>query len=271
LIKPVAVCTPVYKKNISEAEQLCIDTLLKYEYEIPRYALIPESFVNDNEFLHFWKGHGYEILTIEDKYLKSIKSYNELMLSKKFYELFLGYEEVFIYQLDAILLKRGLSQFLSKYSYIGAPWIKEVKGEYRFIGTGNGGSSLRNIKQHLDVLNGNNFYTKLPASLLDTIALHCGVKNIVYIKILFMIKLPSKVKVKLFLFLFKSNEDFFWGYFAQLFNRSFKVAPPHFAIQFAFEKNATSSRLMNGGNLPITVHAWERYDREYWLKVLNGK
>lgn len=63
--------------------------------------------------------------------------YNTFFRDVKFWEQVKG-EKVFTFQLDSILLRSGIDEFL-EYDYIGAPWRKPKEGSY----VGNGGLSLR--------------------------------------------------------------------------------------------------------------------------------
>lgn len=63
--------------------------------------------------------------------------YNNLLKSPEFWKKVKG-EKVLIFQSDAILLRKGIEEFLD-YDYIGAPWLKPKENSY----VGNGGLSLR--------------------------------------------------------------------------------------------------------------------------------
>lgn len=71
-----------------------------------------------------------------------IKAYNNLLKSKKFYDLF-SEQIILIYQLDTLLFKPIEDKFL-KYSYIGAPWKEELNWTRITGQIGNGGLSIRN-------------------------------------------------------------------------------------------------------------------------------
>lgn len=79
--------------------------------------------------------------------------YNNLLLSKEFWELLNG-EKILIYQSDSLIYNSNIDDFL-KYDYIGMPFL--IK---HYIlspsSVGNGGLSLRSKKTMLDVLNNTN-------------------------------------------------------------------------------------------------------------------
>ncbi len=65
-----------------------------------------------------------------------------------------------------------------------------------------------------------------------------------------------------------SNEDFFWGILVPAACPSFRVPGLADASRFAFEVEPRHLYALNGEQLPFGCHAWERYDREFWLQVL---
>lgn len=82
--------------------------------------------------------------------IKNINDYNNLLLTKNFWNLFYG-EKILIYQEDSVMFHGIIKPFLV-YDYIGAPWKNDIiKGGYG----GNGGFSLRTKKIMLDCLNNN--------------------------------------------------------------------------------------------------------------------
>ena len=75
--------------------------------------------------------------------------YNTLFIDVEFWKTVKG-DKVFTFQLDSILLRSGIDEFLD-YDYIGAPWRKPKEGSY----VGNGGLSLRtrNVMLEISVTN----------------------------------------------------------------------------------------------------------------------
>lgn len=70
--------------------------------------------------------------------INSIADYNLLFTSAKFWDKFIGYDRVLIFQHDSGLLRSGIEYFYP-YDYVGASWKFQQHG-------GNGGLSLRNPK-----------------------------------------------------------------------------------------------------------------------------
>jgi len=73
--------------------------------------------------------------------LESVKDYNLIMLNISFWKLFIEYNKVLIFQLDTMIYKCGIENFL-EFDYIGAPWpiINNISNN-----VGNGGFSIRTI------------------------------------------------------------------------------------------------------------------------------
>ena len=67
------------------------------------------------------------------------------------------------------------------------------------------------------------------------------------------------------------NEDLFWSQRAKLFCPDFKIAPVELAIEFAFEANPRYCYKLINKKLPFGAHAWERYDKEFWLDLMDQK
>jgi hypothetical protein len=62
-------------------------------------------------------------------------------------------------------------------------------------------------------------------------------------------------------------EDLFWSFIAPRLNPAFSVAPPEIAIDFAWELHPRA-QYQQRGQLPFGCHAWQRYDRAFWLDIL---
>ena len=70
-------------------------------------------------------------------------TYSALLKMPQFYENFINWSHVLIYQTDALLFRK-IPDFYFNYDYIGAPWIEN--NQWTKYNAGNGGFSLRNVK-----------------------------------------------------------------------------------------------------------------------------
>jgi hypothetical protein len=78
--------------------------------------------------------------------------YSAILKTPEFYENFLNWSHVLIYQTDALLLRK-IDDVYFNYDYTGAPWIED--NQWCKYNAGNGGFSLRNIKSCIRVCENN--------------------------------------------------------------------------------------------------------------------
>lgn len=178
-------------------------------------------------------------------FFKGLEGYNRLMLSKEFYKRFSSFEYMLICQLDAFIFKDSLKEWCRKdYDYVGAPWVNKplflflyvlvktgLKNSLRLLLTrnimkavGNGGLSLRKIKTFIESDN----------------------KNV-----------PRNT--------WKANEDIYWSFFARRSNGGF-ITKPKASEAALFSIEIAPAALMKKQNyeLPMGIHAWERYKPGFW-------
>jgi hypothetical protein len=74
------------------------------------------------------KGKIFTVEILIKDFLKMFLTYSQLLMSKEFYELFIEYDYIIIYQLDCFVFKDSLENWLyTGFDYIGAPWVDGVK------------------------------------------------------------------------------------------------------------------------------------------------
>jgi hypothetical protein len=164
----VKIIIPIYKDHFGELEEKsflqCMKLLSEYDITLVQPEGLDNSYITKK----------YPEIGVKDfpkHYFKNIEGYNELLLSGLFYEAFLDFEYILIYQLDAFVFKNELKEWCQKgYDYIGAPWIatptdsfgmklfnkiarnfrskKKNNREQIFYKVGNGGFSLRKVASH---------------------------------------------------------------------------------------------------------------------------
>lgn len=237
MIQEVAIVVPIYKETLSKSELISLMRLKEILGEYPVYFVSPIDF-NATNFLEIIPNA--KIKRFNDIFFKSIQGYSQLMLSPKFYKNFFDYKYILIYQLDAYVFNNQLLDWCKKnYDYIGAPWISPppltngkpiIDMSSWFLNrVGNGGLSLRKVKSHY-------FNTIIFRPLLKY---------------------------------FIKNEDMFWGLFLYWLNPFFKRPKMKEALFFAFEMAPKQSFELTKHKLPFGVHAWEKYDKEFWKKWIN--
>lgn len=236
-MKKVAVVIPIYKEILSDSEE---KSLIQVKKILGGYNFI--FFGPNNLKLDNYKKilPDFEWLGFENNYFNSVDGYSALMLSPTFYKKFFSYEYILIYQLDAWVFKNDLETWCNKgYDYIGAPWISKpplTKGKPKFDlspyfvnRVGNGGFSLRKVKSH-------------------------------YRNCLIFRPLLKK---------FVKNEDMFWGLLLYFLNPFFRRPKAKEALNFAFEMEPRKAYKMTNHKLPFGVHAWEKYDAEFWKEWIK--
>jgi hypothetical protein len=106
-------------------------------------------------------------------------TYSALLKMPQFYEQFINWSHVLIYQTDALMFRK-IPDFYFNYDYIGAPWIE--KNHWTKYNAGNGGFSLRNVKSCIKICEcfRNTPYEKIPRGNED--GYFCNSDDFVYPK-----------------------------------------------------------------------------------------
>lgn len=223
-MKRVAVVIPYYHSNLSELELISYSQCIKKLSKHPIILLVPDNMLQSE----YPTDKCIEFKKVPSSWLRSVDTYNKMMLNREFYELFCSFEYILIYQLDAFVFEDRLIEFCNyDYDYIGAPWLRGVTvgkaDTQKKIYVGNGGLSLRKVDAFLRILRAN---------------------------------LEEKISIA---------EDVFW---ASQSSDTFRIAPINIALQFSIEVNVRVGFKMNKNRLPFGCHAWEKYDFRFWEKYI---
>lgn len=269
----VNILIPIYKEELSQDEYTSLRQCLSILPKHPITLVCPKSLKLDNYFADY---HDFKVETFNDYFFKSIDGYNKLMMSKQFYQRFLSYEYILIYQLDAYVFSDELEYWcLKNYDYIGSPWFEGYDlptDDKKFNGVGNGGFSLRKVSSHYKALN--YFWIHfILKSYYESISQLIASKQTTFIRSnLFFIRSflyrfikrkNSKLKTIIM------NEDGYWALVVPKINRYFKIAPIDEAIKFSFEANPELLYKMNNNQLPFGCHAWARYNKLFWQNFIK--
>lgn len=198
------------------------------------------------------------VVRYDCSYFENIKGYNKLMLNTDFYKSFINYEYILIHQPDVFIFKDELKYWCSKnYSYIGAPWLRKDDSKLKeFINSlrkivqpkygikhnkvGNGGFSLRNVSDFLEILN------RAPTHILEE---YKNKTHHLY------------------------NEDVFWSIVSKNINPLFKIPNYLDALEFGVEFEPQKAYKINQNQLPFGCHAPAVHDLHFWKKhipILNN-
>jgi len=257
--KDCVVIFPVYR-TLDEDEIMVLNQAVKMTSGFDKMFVTSHSFCFDNSFSDF---KDIRVEHFDDHYFACIQGYNELMLTKEFYERFDNYKYILVHQTDAYLFKNELQYWCDKnYDYIGAPWYSPRKlrkfNLYKFLYrygklfysketllrrrhfniVGNGGLSLRKVKSFIKVL--------------------------------------EKVKPKLLrMYLAQEsnffNEDMFWAIEASDILKNFKIPNWEEAIYFSLESYSENSYILMNDVLPFGCHAFKTVQNNYWEKFIPYK
>jgi len=176
-IKKSVVVTFVWR-NMNEKEKSAFCQGVKILGKHPFVVIHPQSYSVD----YLLEQHeGISSLALPDEHFQSVSTYNSMMLSPWFYQLFSEFDYMLVYQLDAYVFSDQLDYWTSMdYDYIGAPWMPNDTKYERLIGqwilrllkhfpirngqihsahlfhqVGNGGFSLRRIAKMQEILERN--------------------------------------------------------------------------------------------------------------------
>lgn len=240
-MQSVIVLVPIYKNSLDPLETYSLDKSL---------AALPGRDVRfvgpANLNLDFYTERYGKIVfdSFDNESFASIPGYNRLLLSPAFYQQYLAWEFMLILQTDAVVLRDELDDWCTQpFDYVGAPWPDGVelfvnlgcfegdKGRRVRAMVGNGGFSLRRIPKCV--------------SLLE--------------------EFPDAVR---YFSLSGSSEDLFFSFMGQL-SRNFVMPNEITASLFALELKPSLYYAMNGNRLPMGVHAWAKYEPEFWRQHLD--
>lgn len=236
------IVVPIYHEDFSFIEQISWRQLSKVLGDYPISIVVPQ-----NLGMVFSGAGQYRIEVFPNEYFKSPQTYSRLLLSPSFYERFIDYEYMLIYQLDAFVFSDRLEYFCSLgYDYIGAPLPRWSNYWYSmktrpgmayipFLGrVGNGGLSLRRIKSMLQIL-------QQKERILSTHPLAQ---------------------------LFREQEDMFFTYCGTL-KDGLNMPDINLARKFSVEMDVGHCYRNLEDQLPFGCHAWYKMAFPVWKKVIE--
>ena len=262
------ILIPIYKQTMSAWEEKtyrqCLKVLGDHKIGIFTYKEL-------NVSLYDQIAKEYKICIdnyyFDKHFFSSVKGYNQLMLTKNFYERFLEYQYMLIYQLDAWVFRDELDYWCDQnYDYIGAPIFPYIgNGLYSnknpFVG--NGGLSLRRPSYCLKVLS----YPKYIPFLKPY-------KYVKYFKkkqTWYMIIVNALGRRNTLNYFIKNfNEDMIFSHFSSMSFSNVNLPKINIATKFAFELYPSILFKNNQQQLPFGCHAFEKYEyNTFWQKYIT--
>lgn len=267
-MRDVIILIPIYKNFLEEFEKISLKVNLSNLQSYKILFIAPDKLKQDNKFIEILLTYKLGVVYFENSFFEDINGYNKLMLDFKFYKYFEEFNYMLICQLDALILSNNLDDWTTKgFDYVGAPFICEDGDKFFFNSMGNGGLSLRKISKFIDVLNSDSIYFSYYKYF--SISTQAGLKNLIIIKLLHRLDTVGfKFNfVKIFLFFYKINEDYFWTFFSKFFVKNFNLPSVEDALLFSFDVNPRKCFSISNNRLPFGCHAWQKYDRSFWEEV----
>lgn len=94
---------------------------------------------------------GWDLKHFDDFQIESTNDYSQILKDYKLWLSLSDYDKVLIFQHDSMIL-RPIEKEMFNYSYVGSPWKSDVKHARQDRAGGNGGISIRDVKDHIKLI-----------------------------------------------------------------------------------------------------------------------
>ena len=247
-IHPVVVI-PVHKTNLNRNEFFALNQIGKVLGSYELSLLCPES-LDVQSYLEVIPQ--LAVTRMNDGHFENVLAYNRLRKNVALYKKFAGFSHILFYELDAFVFRDELEFWCQqKVDYIGAPWVYRTNQEGCLLskGVGNSGFSLVHIDHTVRALE------KLKLSSGRTTAAQRASL--------------MKLDVDHPLVQTEMNVDIFFSFLAES-DPDFKKADFEQGLAFSFELCPADLFEYRQKELPFGCHAWSRYDRDFWIPMMNS-
>lgn len=252
----VAVVVPLYKTTLNTYEHISAQQCAKVLGRYPIIAVKPDhldlnELKDDNIF--------DRAIDFAPSYFSGIQGYNHLMLSQKFYEHFLDFQFILIYQLDAFVFRDELLQWCnSGYDYIGAPWPKRLE-EPDFVKAFKTRTITR-YHQWYNIMEGN-----LPHPRQFDNQVGNGGFSLRRVAKFHRIagEMQSRIEEYHQRHEHQFHEDVFWSIETNRKRQRLKIPGYKKAYRFSIENNPARGVRFNNGQLPFGCHSWD-HNLDFW-------
>jgi hypothetical protein len=269
--KRVAIVIPLSNcDSFTDDENASIKQLQKYLGNYPIFYLVPKkSDLNISTFTR---------VVIPKCYFGSKHAHDALASSLYLFNRFANYEYIMIYHLDSLVFSNDLDYWCSKnLDYIGSPWIQcDVSPWVERERVGNGGFALIRVRSAINVLVER--YKQNPVAFWldcfqrkfkDDYKIKMSIRSRVlkFSKRAFAYGLRGKFIENVAMT--EPNSDIFWSDIAIKYDSSFRVASFQQGVHWGFEVCPHTCMSFTAGKLPFGCHAWNRYNRNFWVEYLR--
>lgn len=230
------ILVPIYKELLSENQE----RVLRYSFsKLMRHDI---CFIVPHRLDISFYRHRFDemrFMFFPDQYFDSPQVYSQLLLNIKFYQRFTNYSHMLIMQTDAVVLQDTLAEWLaSPFDFVGAPWPIPYSITLPDVGNAFSGRSFI-----INVGNGGLSLRRIQSCI--NVLQECGWIN----KCLPM------------------DEDLFFSLAGQI-SKHFLIPNIVRAARFSLEAHPSRFYAMTG-ELPMGGHAWEKWDKEFWIKIFK--
>ncbi|TAN12869.1 MAG: hypothetical protein EPN37_14690 [Chitinophagaceae bacterium] len=262
----ISVIIPIYKQEITYSEIISLKQCIRIlgDHDI---ILVTYGGLNLSEYISYFNRVPYRVELFPQHFFKDVSGYNKIMTSVSFYQRFIQYDYILVYQLDAFVFEDELSYWCrQQFDYVGAPWFENhvVLGEdAKLWRVGNGGFSLRKVLTYINCLESKIIFPSFSDLLKSYRAMPVRFK---IKKVDFILRrlFKSGGAIRDFVENIEINEDAFWGMLIPRYIKTFNVPDPRIASKFSFECNPRVLYELNQKELPFGCHGWQKYDLEFW-------
>ncbi|MDR1786649.1 MAG: hypothetical protein LBR23_09360 [Spirochaetaceae bacterium] len=264
------VVIPIYRESPLKTECASLERAAQTLAD-RRIIFVTHEELNPAEYLRILKPYGvqFEFAYFPKYYFAGISGYNALMYAPRFYERFLDYDYILLYQLDSWVFSPNLDHWLSlDYDYLGGPWFEEIKHTMtlKWSGCFNGGLCLRKTAVFYRlcfdrIIQLNKRFWELQEQRR---MMRFGAAKIFSFFKMFLLKAVNK--------LFKSeigNEDVIW---TRLLKQKGKLPSLEEALEFCFaDFYAEYAFELNKRALPSFCHDWDGiWPWKFWQNYITA-
>lgn len=258
----VAIIIPFYRDSISEYEEIALIQCEKILAHYPKIAIKPKGLVLPADARKNCRFAN--VVSFDDKYFKGIKGYNTLMLSDLFYEAFLRYEYILIYQLDAFVFKDELNYWCAQgYDYIGAPWVREK--EYPHLIKELASRALFYFHTRFDITKNG-----LPSKKQFDNKIGNGGFSLRRVSKFYQISKTMLPEISKYLSRdeHEFNEDVFWSNEVNRKKKRLNIPGYKVGTKFSMEIYPHQAFKINRNRLPFGCHAWDIHI-DFWRPIFK--
>ena len=268
-MKKVAVLINFYKKELTSEEIISLKSCISKLKNHNLFFLGP-----DNIDLTEYKKNAPDVNfhLVPPIFFKGAINYSRYLLSENLYKDFKDFDFILIYQLDCFIFRDELDFWASKdYDFVGSPLFEnfEENENFQFLGVGNGGLSIRNVKNIYKLLNSWEKQTPylgiVKSKYLAGIQYKLGLVFYKFISSLTGYKYHRPLNS----ILNNHNDDIILGLFYSKELGILKTPTPLEASRFSTEIHSEYLYEKNNRSLPMGCHAWQKYEPEFWSRHIN--